>query len=99
MGTLASVLASVGTEEMRYLRRKVEERQKELDALQQERARLQGMLQRHTDIEAQHGDAGGAFGATETGNGPWKPLDEPMSRLVMLLFKSIFVRRFFCVHL
>jgi hypothetical protein len=88
--------ASGSSEEVAYLRRKVEEKEKEAGQLQQEQSRLQAALQRHAGPAIHQrqepgldSDFSGACGA----------FDETVSRFVTLLFKSICVRRLFCGHL
>mmetsp|Transcript_35465 Transcript_35465/g.101257 ORF Transcript_35465/g.101257 Transcript_35465/m.101257 type:complete len:344 (-) Transcript_35465:272-1303(-) len=83
------------TEELGRLRRRLQEQQRELTALEQEGGRLRGLLERHAGLEAQH-EAGP--GVPESSQG-CSAFDEPVSWFAMLLFKSIFVRRGFCLHL
>ncbi|CAE8634783.1 unnamed protein product [Polarella glacialis] len=91
-----------GSEEVEYWRRKVQEKAQELEALDRERARLRASLQRHA------GPASSGFSAS--GRGPEKVgealaargcglLDETVSWFTMGLFKSVLMRRAFCVHL
>lgn len=85
-------------EEASYLHRRLEERKQEVAALMQENTRLHGALQRHTGLESQHGSA--AINVPGSGGrGPCIAFDEPVTWFAMLLFKSNFVRRAFCVHL
>lgn len=96
----AAQQAGSSGEELAYLRKKLQERQQQVAALQLRGSQLQGMLQRHTGLECQHSDTGGGVSMSEGGSGGLcRPLDEPASWFAMLLFKSIFVRRAFCVHL
>lgn len=86
------------SEELAYLQRKVEEREREVARLQQEKDRLSGMVQRHAGLDVGRAKAD-AYGLDSVGGGSLGALDDTVSKLVTLLFKSILVRRFFTVHL
>lgn len=83
-------------EEVSYLRRKAEEQQRQMEKLQLERTRLQEALRRHADLP--HREAAGAAKDVAVGEQA-DPFSEMVSWFAMLLFKSVLVRRFFCVHL
>merc|ERR1712039_693963 len=85
-------------EETSYLHRRLEERKQEVAALMQENTRLHSALQRHTSSDSQH-EGSSASSSSSGRRGPCFTLDEPVTRFAMLLFKSNFVRRAFCVHL
>eukprot|EP00929_Paragymnodinium_shiwhaense_P056976 TRINITY_DN28511_c0_g1_i1.p1 TRINITY_DN28511_c0_g1~~TRINITY_DN28511_c0_g1_i1.p1 ORF type:complete len:422 (+),score=163.14 TRINITY_DN28511_c0_g1_i1:101-1366(+) len=105
-GGAAKTAPSAPTKEqeqrLAYLNKKVQEEEKQLDALKQENGRLQGALRRHAGLE------GGYRPMTEQRNKGYNDLmedntcgsfDEGISWTVMLLFKSILARRFFFVHM
>eukprot|EP00747_Dinoflagellata_sp_TGD_P166895 gnl/TRDRNA2_/TRDRNA2_190420_c0_seq1.p1 gnl/TRDRNA2_/TRDRNA2_190420_c0~~gnl/TRDRNA2_/TRDRNA2_190420_c0_seq1.p1 ORF type:complete len:377 (+),score=113.33 gnl/TRDRNA2_/TRDRNA2_190420_c0_seq1:63-1193(+) len=84
-------------EELAYLRRKKTDKEQEVKQMQQQQSQLKAALQRHTGFEVSQQAPEleqGSEGDTLLG-----ALDEPVSRGVMMLFKSILVRRLFCVHL
>eukprot|EP00927_Polykrikos_kofoidii_P085153 TRINITY_DN9179_c0_g1_i1.p1 TRINITY_DN9179_c0_g1~~TRINITY_DN9179_c0_g1_i1.p1 ORF type:complete len:420 (+),score=111.85 TRINITY_DN9179_c0_g1_i1:167-1426(+) len=81
-------------EELSYLRRKVEEREGTLCNLRSKNASLQAALRRHASTEGAHRKKDEDVGDSLCGK-----FDETVSWMVMLLFKSILVRRFFIVHL
>jgi len=95
--------SSLGSdEEVAYLKRKIQERQREVNVLQEQKARLHAALQRHAGPEARcSGGRRIAEAGLEAGDyrGCCGAFDETVSRTVTLLFRSIFVRRVFCVHL
>jgi len=90
-----------GTENKR-LQRKVEEKQRELTALRSQNSRLRASLAHHEDLEGQKAATSATTTNTTLQSGVAKPLDafdEFADWASMMLFKSLLVRRFFCVHL
>lgn len=83
-------------EELNYLRRKLAEHQAQVDKLQLETQRLQDALKRHANLP--HKEPAGASKDAAVGSDA-DPFSEMVSWFSMLLFKSVLVRRFFCVHL
>eukprot|EP00450_Noctiluca_scintillans_P023315 CAMPEP_0194532662 /NCGR_PEP_ID=MMETSP0253-20130528/70284_1 /TAXON_ID=2966 /ORGANISM="Noctiluca scintillans" /LENGTH=428 /DNA_ID=CAMNT_0039378133 /DNA_START=118 /DNA_END=1405 /DNA_ORIENTATION=- len=81
-------------EEVTYLRRKVQDNRHNVDDLMRERGRLNAALIRHTPDTAP-----GAVPGLDDDRGCWGALDTQVSRMVTLLFKSVFARRLFCVHM
>lgn len=90
------VVSGASPEEVNHLKRKLADHQRTMDKLQLERTRLQEALRRHADLP--HREAAGAGKELAVG-GDADPFSEFVSWLAMLLFKSVLVRRFFCVHL
>eukprot|EP00419_Tripos_fusus_P055885 CAMPEP_0172802672 /NCGR_PEP_ID=MMETSP1075-20121228/4031_1 /TAXON_ID=2916 /ORGANISM="Ceratium fusus, Strain PA161109" /LENGTH=361 /DNA_ID=CAMNT_0013640983 /DNA_START=52 /DNA_END=1137 /DNA_ORIENTATION=- len=88
------------TEELAHMERRVQDRQREVLAFERERDRLRGLLQRHTgeDVHARDPGATGTLNSSEGGGGSGF-VDEVAGWLSMMLFKSVFARRAFCVHL
>jgi len=93
---LAQRETSASIEEVTYLRRKFQEREKEVAQLQQEHNRLQSALHRHAGPAIQQREEPGL---DSNYSGSWGAFDETVSKGVTMLFKSIFVRRLFCGHL
>jgi len=93
---LAQRETSGSIEEVTYLRRKFQEREKEVAHLQQEHSRLQSALHRHAGPAIQQREEPGL---DSNYSGSWGAFDEKVSKGVTMLFKSIFVRRLFCGHL
>lgn len=86
------------SEELAYLQRKVEEREREISRLQQDKDRLSNMVQRHAGLDVGRAKVD-VYGLDSVVGGRCRALDDTVSKLVTLLFKSILVRRFFTVHL
>lgn len=82
-------------EEVTYLRRQVQEKRHKVDDLMRERGRLNAALVRHTPDTA----PSAAVPGLDDDRGCWGALDTQVSRMVTLLFKSVFARRLFCVHM
>lgn len=95
------VVATGGGEELTYLTRKLQDRERDFGVLQRERERLQGLLGRYTGLDTQTSDPGstGTLNSSEDGGGTLGPLSEVASWMAMALFKSALVRRAFCMHL
>jgi len=87
-------------EELAHMERRVQDRQREVLAVERERDRLKGLLRRHTgeDMHARDPGATGTLNSSEGGGGSGF-VDEVAGWLSMMLFKSVFARRAFCLHL
>merc|ERR1711879_1133374 len=69
-------------EEVAYLRKRIQEREKEVTQLQQEQGRLHAALQRHAGPAIQQREEPGL---DSDFSGTWGPFDETVSRIVTLL--------------
>merc|ERR1712232_625451 len=77
-------------------------KQRELTALRSQNSRLRASLAHHEDREGQKAATSATTTNTTLQSGVAKPLDafdEFADWASMMLFKSLLVRRFFCVHL
>lgn len=94
-------VATGGGEELAYLKRKLQDRERDFGVLQRERERLQGLLHQYAGLDTQTSDPGstGTLNSSEDGGGTLGPLSEVASWMAMALFKSALVRRAFCMHL
>lgn len=90
--------AARDSEELAYLQRKVEEREREVAHLRQEKGRLSNAVQRHAGLDVGSSKVD-KYGLDSVVGGRCGALDDTVSKLVTLLFKSILMRRFFTVHL
>jgi len=84
--------ASVQTD---HLRRKVAEQETRIRAIRTEQARLQAAVQRHAGVETKPNSD--VLESVEPNR--CRAFDEFVSWVSTLLFRSILVRRFFCIHL
>jgi len=92
---VAQQVSAGAGEEVTYLKRKKQERERELEQLQQEQTRLKAVLHRHTGPREAQSNLRAEAGVS----GTFAAFDNTVSHIVNQLFKSILVRRFFCVHL
>lgn len=84
-------------DEARYMKRRIQDKEREVCALEVEHSRLHTALQRHAGLEGGNHIDPGMLEVVE--RGPCGPFDEIASWVAMQLFKSVLVRRAFCVHL
>lgn len=90
--------AGVDDSEHERLRWRAEELGKQVAAQRRDRDRLSAALRRHACVE--DGDGRDTTGPSEEPeDGFFGPADEFVSRAAMALFKSVLIRRVFCLHL
>lgn len=90
---------STGNEQISFLRRKATEKKAEVERLQCDKASLLKALQRHRAVGGADSRDVERISLVHSRAGMLDAIDKPLADITTILFKSIFVRRVFCVHL